>query len=501
LSGGRRRASQSLRAAPVAKTRESADSTGEKERVLQPARLSHRLEYLGYRAACALVRTVRHEHSATLGAIAGRLAWTLLRGRRRTTIENIERTLVEVPEELRRRVARRSFETFGRFLFEQVSAARFEPAELVRRFDVVGAEHLAAATAAGRGVLLLTGHFGPFDLAAHPVRPHVAKLHLVYRPASNPLVDGELRAIRERTGAILLPRQRVAQRMFLALRQGEVVAAAIDQRVNPLAGILVDFLGRPAWATSVPALLQQRTGGAVVPLFTYPAGRGRYRLEIDPPVSVDGLGDDPEAELTRRYFEPLERRIRRDPELWMWLHERWQIVFRHRDQRYRDRLARESGLGDPAPLEAPPRSARDELGRDARQVLGWPFLESCRNIALAGTPDAVNGTARALVAAALAQGWAARAEQAAALAARLRQAEQQSRLGAELRELDRRPLVWIEGLAEVVDAGSRRLLARQLDRRGGRGSTILDAGVAAGPGDPLSDAIGRARAGAFPLRV
>ncbi|HUP24483.1 MAG TPA: lysophospholipid acyltransferase family protein [Thermoanaerobaculia bacterium] len=491
-----------MSAVPVAKGRESAHSTGEKGPDLEPVRYSHRLEHLGYRVACALVRTVRHEHSATLGAIAGRLAWTLLRRRRQTTIENLEKTLVEVPEELRRRLARRSFETLGCFLFEQVSAARFEPKELERRFDVVGAEHLAAATAAGRGVLLLTGHFGPFDLAAYPVRSHVAKLHLVYRPASNPLVDGELRAIRERTGAILLPRQRVAQRMFLALRHGEVVAAAIDQRVNPLAGsTLVDFLGRPAWATSVPALLHQRTGAAVVPLFTYPAGRGRYRLEIDPPVSAESLGDDPEAELTRRYFEPLERRIRRDPELWMWLHERWQIVFRHRDPRYRERLARESGLAELPQLEANESPVVLDLDREARVVLEQPFLESCRNVQLCGPSEVVLRAARDLVAAALQQGWAARAEHAPALADRLRAGESKGRLGAELRELDRRALVWIEGLDDVVNEDARRLLARQLERRSGRGSIVLDTNARGQRGDALDAALERAASNALPLRL
>jgi KDO2-lipid IV(A) lauroyltransferase len=449
-----------------------------------------------------LVRSIGHEHSATLGAVAGRLAWTVLRRRRRTTIENIERTLVEVPGDLQRRIARRSLETFGRFLFEQVSAARFEPAELVRRFDVVGAEHLAAATAAGRGVLLLTGHFGPFDLAAYPVQPRVAKLHLVYRPASNPLVDGELRPIRERTGAILLPRQRVAQRMFLALRQGEVVAAAIDQRVNPLAGsTLVDFLGRPAWASSVPALLHQRTGAAVVPLFTYPAGRGRYRLEIDPPVSAEGLGDDPEAELTHRYFEPLEQRIRRDPELWMWLHERWQVVFRHRDARFRERLARESGLAELPRLEANENSVAPDLDREARVVLEQPFLESCRNVQLSGPSEVVLRAARGLVATALQQGWAARAEHAPALADRLRAAESNGRLGAELRELDRRALVWIEGLDDVDDENARRLLARQLERRCGRGSMVLHTSGGLRRGDVLDTAIERAVSSALPLRL
>lgn len=461
--------------------------------------LGHRVQHLAYRAGLALVQLAQHERAASLGEIAGRLAWLVLRGRRRRALDNVAKALVDLPPKRRARVARRSFETFGRFAFEQVSATRFAPAEIEERFEVAGAEHLAAATSSGRGVLVLTGHFGPFDLAAYPLRRRLEDLHLVYRPASNPLVDREFRAVRERTGAVLVPRQRVAQRLFLALRAGKSVAAAIDQRVNPLAGILVEFLGRPAWATSVPALLQLRTGAEVLPIFAYPASRGRYRLEVDPPVSATGLGDDPEAELTRRYFEPLERRIRRDPELWMWLHERWQLVFRHRDPRIRERLARESGLAElpEQPKVAPP--ARDD--RATRTVLEPERLESCRNVVLAGSTEAVRRAARDLVAAALADGFAARAEHATELAARLRRAQAAHRLSAELRQLDRRALIWLEGLEQLDDDQARGLVARQLERRRGRGSMLLDANVPTGTGDPLSAALCQARDGAFRLPV
>lgn len=467
------------------------------------ASLAHRLQYGAYRIAGVPVRALRHERSIAVGSFIGRLCWMVLTRRRRVATRNVERIFPDLPAVEQRRIARRSVENFGRFMVEVFSAMRFSADELDRRFDVVGGEHLEAAAAAGRGVIILTGHLGPFDLAAFPLYPRVGTLNMVFRPPSNPYMDREVRAMRARAGTVPVPRKRASQRLFLILRRGGVMAAAIDQRINPLGGILVDFLGRPAWTASVPALLQQKTGATVVPLFAYPGEAGRYRLDVETPVSLDGLGDDPEAELTRRYLEPLERRIRRDPDLWLWLHDRWQIVFRHKDPRFQERIARESGLDELARVGTASATASraEDLGEHARHALEWRFLEDCRNVVLAGTPDAVSRAARGLIGAALAQGWAARAEHATALAARLRAAEEQGRLGAELRELDRRPLVWIEGLDEVADGDARRLLALQLERRAGRGSVILGASGRPRRDDTLDAAIESARARVGTLRL
>jgi KDO2-lipid IV(A) lauroyltransferase len=455
-------------------------------------RLWDRAVHAGYRSAAKLVLSLAHAQAGRFGAGTGRLAWWLLPRRRRAARDNALRILAELPERSRVAAARASFENFGRFIFEQVSTLRFEPSQLEHRFDLRGEEHLLEARERGRGVVVLTGHFGPFDLASAVLRPRLGRFHLVHRPTSNPLIDREQRALRERFGVELVPRQRVAQRLFLALRRGDALGVAIDQRVNPLAGILVDFLGRPAWTSSVPALLQLHTGAPVVPLFTYLTAPGRYRLEIDPPIPTEDLGDDPEAELTRRYFEPLERRIRRDPEQWLWMHDRWRLVFRHRDPRFRERLARESGLDGLPRLDTTSSAGHRELGRDAGRAIEWRSLEDCRNVLLAGaaSPDDVRAAGRAMVAAALARGWAARAEHAAALAARLRDAEAAGRLGAELRELDRRALVWIEDLGSIADGDHRRLLAAQLERRAGRGSLVLDASP---PPRRIGDALDAAR--------
>ena len=463
------------------------------------ASLAHRLQYGAYRIAGVPVRALRHERSIAIGSFIGRLCWIVLTRRRRVATRNIARIFPDRPADEQRRIARRSVENFGRFMVEVFSAMRFSADELDRRFDVVGGEHLEAAAAAGRGVIILTGHLGPFDLAAFPLYPRVGTLNMVFRPPSNPYMDREVRAMRARAGTVPVPRKRASQRLFLILRRGGVMAAAIDQRINPLGGILVDFLGRPAWTASVPALLQQKTGATVVPLFAYPGEPGRYRLEVEAPVSLDGLGDDPEAELTRRYLEPLERRIRRDPDLWLWLHDRWQIVFRHNDPRFRERIARESGLDGLPPVDGTKQRSATALDRESRRVLEWEFLESCRNVALTTSPDQNRVAARALVASALAEGWAARAEHAPALATRLLAAEEQGRLGAELRELDRRPLVWIEGLDEVTDPVARRLLAKQLQRRAGRGSMILEAGSTTRREDALDAEVARALAFSFHL--
>ncbi|HXO40782.1 MAG TPA: lysophospholipid acyltransferase family protein, partial [Thermoanaerobaculia bacterium] len=138
------------------------------------------------------------------------------------------------------------------------------------------------------------------------------------------------------------------RRMLQVVRAGGRVGILPDQRVQEREGILVPFFGHPALTTPVLARLALRDGCPVVPVFAYPEPSGRYRLVIRPPIlpevaaapgedaggasqagANDDLGTGGEdtatavATLTRRYLEAIEREIRDHPEMWLWMHRRW----------------------------------------------------------------------------------------------------------------------------------------------------------------------------------
>jgi KDO2-lipid IV(A) lauroyltransferase len=147
----------------------------------------------------------------------------------------------------------------------------------------------------------------------------------VVRPADNPWLDRELRALRERFGNAVIPKRGAARRMLEVLRGGGRVGILIDQRVQEREGIAVPFFGRPALTSPVLARLSLRTGAAVVPITAYPESGGRYRIVVRPAILPPENGDDEETVkvLTRRYLEVAEEDIRAHPEMWLWMHRRW----------------------------------------------------------------------------------------------------------------------------------------------------------------------------------
>ena len=149
---------------------------------------------------------------------------------------------------------------------------------------------------------------------------------MVAQPPNNPHVAADLERMRIRSGSLLIGKQGAGHRMLNAVRRGGVVGILIDQRVRPEVGVLVLFFGREVWTSPVLAFLSLLTRIPVVPAFCYPRGDDRYVLRFLPAIEPDAPAPGREAEtaLTARYLAVVEAEIRRRPELWLWLHRRWE---------------------------------------------------------------------------------------------------------------------------------------------------------------------------------
>lgn len=291
-------------------------------------RLRHRLEHLAYRAALLALRPLSTATLRSVGHGLGRLVHRVDRKHRRLALDNLALALPELSDERRREITRRCFEHYGATFAEIATAGdRLDPDRVEAAFEVDGWEHVEAAEAIGRGYFFMAGHFGTWELATYLLGHRLGELHLVARPPNNPLVEREIRRQRERFGNHLVDKHGAGHRMLNVLRRKGRVGIVIDQRVRPKQGILVDFFGHPCWTSPVLAYLSILRRVPVLPIVCTPAPGGRYRLRIDPPITPEGLetGEESEAALTRRYLERVETDIRRQPELWLWMHRRWQL--------------------------------------------------------------------------------------------------------------------------------------------------------------------------------
>jgi KDO2-lipid IV(A) lauroyltransferase len=282
------------------------------------------LGYLIVRALVALVRPMPFSLVDRCGELLGRLFHVLDRPHRRVAERNVASAFPSRSAAERAVIVRGAFQHFGRLLFELLKFSTLPPADMLSRVEFEGEDHVRFAYAQGRGVLFVTGHFGYWELQAMVHALRLQPMTVLARSLDNRPLNDLLERMRTRTGNSVLYRRGTIRRVMRLLQAGESVGILIDQHVQSRDAIYVDFFDRPAATTSLVAALALRTGAPVVPLFALPIGAGRYRMiyehsvEPPPPDAPNRL-----HEFTQRCTDVLEMYVRRNPELWLWMHRRW----------------------------------------------------------------------------------------------------------------------------------------------------------------------------------
>jgi len=286
--------------------------------------MKHWIEYWLVRFLLGLVRLSPDWFVHFMGTMLGLAFYTLDRAHRRIAQRNLATAFPARPLAERQKIAREAFKHFGRLLFALLRFSTLTPEQMLARVDVDGEERTRQAYAQGRGVLFVTGHFGFWELQALVHAARVEPIAVLARALDNPRLNQLLEEIRTRTGNSVIYRRSTIRRVMRTLEAGKGVAVLIDQHIMSRDAIYVDFFSRPAATTSAVAALALRTGAPVVPVFALPSPHGRFRLIYEHPVTPP-RADAPDAirEFTQRCTDVLEMYVRRNPELWLWMHRRW----------------------------------------------------------------------------------------------------------------------------------------------------------------------------------
>ncbi len=245
---------------------------------------------------------------------------------RRTGLRNLELAFPELDLKERRRLLSGCFENLGRLLgvFSQFATA--DPRTLQSMIDCEGLEHIEAARASGRGVILFTGHVGAWELSSFALSLFGYPLSFLVRRIDNPKIEALVDARRERLGNRTIDKRSAAREMLQIMQEGGTLGILVDLNTLDREGIFVDFFGVPASTTFMLAKLALRTEAAVLPVFApWDPQRRRFLLKIDEPLSVERSGDD-EADmrrLTQLFTGVVEKFVRRYPDQWLWIHRRW----------------------------------------------------------------------------------------------------------------------------------------------------------------------------------
>jgi KDO2-lipid IV(A) lauroyltransferase len=261
-----------------------------------------------------------------LGARLGDLAYLLLAGRRRITLENLALALGdETTPEARRTLARAVFRNLGQHLVDFGRLRHLTPDNFARLCTVEGLEQVQRLLARRQGLLVLAAHFGSWELAPAIALCLDTPLHVIVRPLDNPVLDRLVVAQRQRCGYQTMPKRAALEKSLAALRRGEIVAVLMDQSSLRHEGVQVEFFGVKTHTAKGPALLALRTGCPVVSAFLVREAPGQHRLLLSDEIPVRRTGEVQRdiVETTRLFNQVIEAYIRRYPDHWFWLHRRW----------------------------------------------------------------------------------------------------------------------------------------------------------------------------------
>jgi len=286
--------------------------------------MRHRVEFWVVRALVGLVRLMPFPMVDFCGTCLGRAFFWLDRSHRRIAEQNVLEAFPSRSAEERRQIVQRAFVHFGRLLFALLKFSTLTPEEILARVEFTGEEHVRRAQERGKGILFVTGHFGFWEIQALAHALKLRPMTVLARTLDNPHLNDLLERIRTRTGNGVVYRRRTIRRVMRLLAEGQGVGILIDQHTLGNDAIQVEFFGRPAATTPVVAALALRTGASVIPLFALPTGAGRYRLMYEHPVVPPPEDSEQRVqEFTQRCTDILEMYVRRNPELWLWMHRRW----------------------------------------------------------------------------------------------------------------------------------------------------------------------------------
>jgi KDO2-lipid IV(A) lauroyltransferase len=276
--------------------------------------------------ALVVVSAIGRRLPLRLGRFFGRgmgwLAYRVARRERKKALANIAIAFPEWNETQRVETIKAMFRHFGMLLFEIAWLPNMDVALRDRLTVVEGAEPVLELMDAGRGVVVFTAHCGNWEWMSYAVGLFGRPTTVLQRERSAPEMNRYITELRARSGVRTIDRGSASagRELIQSLRRGGILAFLIDQNIRT-ESVKVPFFGRPALTPIGPAKLAVRTESIVVDILIERLPDGRHRLKIGEPFEVS-RNDDP-VQLTERMTRIIEAQVRRVPEQWVWVHDRW----------------------------------------------------------------------------------------------------------------------------------------------------------------------------------
>jgi len=278
--------------------------------------------YLFYRAGTGLLALLPLPLLFGIGQFSGAISWLVLPKYRKLALRNVRIAFdSELSEKQMRRIVRRHFQDLGANLLCSVKFTHMPMEKILERVRLEHFEHIENCFEQKQPLVLFLSHIGSWEFCTR-LFPHFLRgerTATIYQRIRNPHINRHVREARTRFGLEVFERSEGFGKVIELLRSGGGIGILMDQHAGD-GGLWTPFFGRLASTTPLPALLVRRTHAKLIGFAIHTDGFARWRAVAEPPI--DSSRESIEK-LTARCNEILEKQIRRAPEDWFWVHNRW----------------------------------------------------------------------------------------------------------------------------------------------------------------------------------
>jgi len=260
-----------------------------------------------------------------LGRRMGECAFFLAGSQRKKAISNLriafggEKSAGEIKD-----IAKGVFRNLGENLLETMNSSKFTPRNIDKYVKIKGLETVEKVLSQKRGFIVLSGHFGNWELLAGYFGVKKYPVNVLARKLRYDKYDTWLNDLRSNMGVNVIMRDGSAKTILRLLREGQSVAILADQDISSLDGVFVDFFGRPAFTPTAPVILALATAVPIIPMFIV-REKDIHTIYVEEPLELEITGNK-ETDIkvnTQKWSNVIESYIRKYPSHWVWIHERW----------------------------------------------------------------------------------------------------------------------------------------------------------------------------------
>ncbi len=255
----------------------------------------------------------------------GECAFFLVPAHRKSAIENLriafkgEKTEAEI-----RAIAKGIFRNLGENLFEILSASKLTPRNIDRHVRIRGLDIVDKALSQKRGFIVLSAHFGNWELLAGWFGLKKYPVNVLARRLRYEKFDDWINSLRRKMGVNVVMRDESVKTILKLLKEGQSIAILADQDISSIDGVFVDFFGHPAYTPTAPVILALATAVPIIPMFIVREGNS-HTIYVEEPLELEITGNkDNDIKInTQKWSKVVEAYIRKYPSQWVWVHNRW----------------------------------------------------------------------------------------------------------------------------------------------------------------------------------